>query len=348
MTAQQERGGHRHGADDPARALLARRAGQRRLATGLASALRRPQAWAAFALAALAALAATWLDTGGPAANAAVSETMSGKTIVLPAGSSTHSMFVGARVRSWLEVVPPKGLTATTPIIIVLDGVDATPAGELVRDGFVDLAEDGEAELVYPAGVDESWDADGCCGPAGALKVNDVGFLEELATRLDPGHDRPLYLVGYSNGGRMAYTLESEDPSLFDAVAIVNADPQPGHEPTKPFDLIQLDGTADPILPYATGEKGHESPPATVESQKLRELERCSAVAGMTTKAGDLSLQSWTGCAGGARYEFASFTGAGHSWFAGNATTPSEAEVIWSFFERAAPKLDALIPTSTK
>ena len=58
----------------------------------------------------------------------------------------------------------------------------------------------------------ESWNAIGCCGAAAKANVNDVAFLEALVPKVDPGRTRPIYFVGYSNGGRMAYRLDCTDP----------------------------------------------------------------------------------------------------------------------------------------
>ncbi|HEX6537933.1 MAG TPA: hypothetical protein VF155_01975 [Candidatus Dormibacteraeota bacterium] len=33
---------------------------------------------------------------------------------------------------------------------------------------------------------------------------------------VDPGHGTPIYLIGYSNGGRLAYTLACAAPTLVD------------------------------------------------------------------------------------------------------------------------------------
>lgn len=247
-------------------------------------------------------------------------------------------MTVGSRTRSFIEVVPPKGLGAKMPILMVLHGVGATAGGELIRDGFADLAEDGQAELVYPQGVDDSWNADGCCGKAASLGVDDIGFLEKLASLVDPGGAHPLYLVGYSDGGRMAYTLDCVDPSLFDAVAVVDADPDSGCVLSKPLSIVQLDGTTDPIVPYTTGDKGDESPTATAQSTKLRALDKCPTNPTASTTVGMLQIRSWTRCAGGTRYTFDSFVGVGHRWVEGTTTTPSEGEAIWAFLSATAPR----------
>lgn len=47
-------------------------------------------------------------------------------------------------------------------------------------------------------------------------QADDVGCIEELVASVDPGHGIPIYLIGYSNGGRLAYTLACAAPTLVD------------------------------------------------------------------------------------------------------------------------------------
>ena len=92
--------------------------------------------------------------------------------------------------------------------------------------------------MVYPVAIKESWNAIGCCDGAAKANVNDVGFIEALVPKLDPGHARPIYVVGYSDGGRLAYRLACTDPTLFDGMAAVKADPMPGCVVTTPMNVL--------------------------------------------------------------------------------------------------------------
>jgi polyhydroxybutyrate depolymerase len=242
-----------------------------------------------------------------------------------------HTIAVGGLVRSWLEVTRTGAATQTAPILMMLHGISATVTEELDRDGFLDLASSGRAELVYPVGIGESWNAGGCCGTAASEKVDDVGFLEKLVARIDPGHHRPLYLAGYSNGGRMAYTMVCSDPSIFTSFAIVNAVPQSECTDQHPTSILQMDGTKDPYVPYEPGEPGYEQPPATTQVSRLRVTDGCTQSPAIK-HVGVLVLRSWDTCTIGARLQFASYIGLQHQFFAGSASTPSAADVIWAFF----------------
>ena len=121
------------------------------------------------------------------------------------------------------------------PIIVVLSGAAATTSYEITRDQIVPYVNADEAELVYPVAIEESWNAIGCCDGAAAENINDVGFIKALVPKIDPGHARPIYVVGYSIGGRLAYRLACTDPTLFDGMAAVKADPMPGCVVTTPM-----------------------------------------------------------------------------------------------------------------
>ena len=244
---------------------------------------------------------------------------------------TAHTMLVGGLTRQWEQLTPGGGTTSTTPIIVVLHGQAVTAAYEVDRDAMTPLVAQGSAELVYPQGLGTSWNALGCCAYAQANNVDDIGFVQALVAQVDPGHARPVYLVGYSNGGRLAYTIACEDPALVDAYAIVDAMPLAnGCTLSRPISILQIDATADPAIPYRPGDPGAEQPAATTQVQRLQLLDGCAA-APVSTEAGSLITATYTGCTAGTRLVFASYQGANHDWPTGNATTPSAGQTIWTF-----------------
>jgi poly(3-hydroxybutyrate) depolymerase/peptidoglycan/LPS O-acetylase OafA/YrhL len=249
----------------------------------------------------------------------------------VPVIQSTYSMKSGGLTRQWVQLAPAGTLPAADPIIVVLSGINATTKLEIARDHLTSYVQAGEAELVYPAGYERSWNAGGCCGKAAKAGVNDVAFIEALVASVDPGHHHPLDLVGYSNGGRLAYRISCTDPSLVNQIAVVKAMPQPGCEPAKPVTLLQVDSTDDKQVPYQPGDKGKESPPATVQVARLETLDRCSAKTTKQTR-GIMALTTWPDCADGTRLAFAVYHGGGHSFPQASGATPSAAAVIWAFF----------------
>jgi polyhydroxybutyrate depolymerase len=272
--------------------------------------------------------------TTGAAATHVAAPTAQPAPVPAPPVTTNHTVVVDGRVRQW-EQLTPSTVGASTPILVVLHGQAVTVAQEVQRDGLVPLVAQGRAELVYPAGIGMSWNAGGCCGPAAVQSVDDTAFVRALVAQVDPGHGRPVHLVGYSNGGRLAYAVACSDPTLVDDYAVVDAMPY-GCAVRSPVTILQVDGTADPAIPYQPGDAGAELPPATTQVAALRVLDGCAATPS-TVRTGTLVVATYAGCADGHRLRFASYVGGTHLWPAGDATTPNAAEVVWAFVSPGTP-----------
>jgi len=249
--------------------------------------------------------------------------------------TTTYSMKVGNLTRSWEVIAPTAKLAKSAPIVVVLSGIAATPGEEITRDKLVPYVNADKTELVYPVSIRESWNAIGCCGAAAQLKVNDLAFLKALVPKVDPGHQRPIYFVGYSNGGRMAYRLACTDPGLFNGMVAVKADPMPGCVVTKPQNVLVISALDDPWVPYKPGEKGKETPPATVQIARLQADLGCPAKS-VAAKHGDMTITSWSSCTDDKRLAWAVYTIGGHNFPPPTAHSPSGSQIIWSFLTKTA------------
>ena len=247
--------------------------------------------------------------------------------------TTVSTMRVGNMTRSYTVLTPAKRtLAASAPIIMVLSGINSTQDQEIGRDQLTSYAIAGDAELVYPLAYRESWNAIGCCSWAAQAGVNDVGFIEALVKKVDPGNERPIYLMGYSNGGRLAYTLASEDPLLFDGTAVVKADPMPWSDISVPQKILQISATDDTDTPWYTGEKGkfRESPAAQVENTTLRYEDQCSAESA-SSHQGNMTLTTWSDCLDGSSVSFAVYTAGVHSYPRPPVSFPAASQVIWAW-----------------
>ena len=180
-----------------------------------------------------------------------------------------------------------------------------------------------------------SWNAIGCCGYAGDHKVNDLAFLKALVAKVDPGRTRKVYVVGYSNGARLAYRVACTDPTLFDGYAAVKGGPMSDCVVRKPANIIQIASLDDPEVAYKPGEKGREPIPVTTEMSRLKAAENCPATP-KKTHSGTMTLSVWNGCAGGSRLALAVWQDGKHSFPRPPTSKPSAAQVMWSFFTKTA------------
>jgi polyhydroxybutyrate depolymerase len=197
---------------------------------------------------------------------------------------------------------------------------------------------------VLPAGYRRSWNAGGCCAAARAAHVDDVTFLTSVVRQVlaeTPDADRRrVFLAGLSNGGRMAYRLACRRPTLFAAVAVVEAvsvDACPAV--VAPVPLIVVTSTGDPILRQSDSAprqvtEGVAQPSVDATVAAWRSLDRCGATA-PDERAGDLVARRWVACWDGVTVELDRYQGGSHRWPRGGPLTPSAQERIWSFFRAA-------------
>jgi polyhydroxybutyrate depolymerase len=149
---------------------------------------------------------------------------------------------------------------------------------------------------------------------------------------VDPGHARPVYVVGYSNGARLAYRVACTDPGLFDAYAAVKGGPSPSCMVREPVTIAQLASLDDPESAYKPPATSSKNPiPVTTLVSRLHATDQCPA-GHAVTHSGSMTLDTWSGCADGTRLALATWTGGVHSFPRPPASVPAAAQVIWSFF----------------
>jgi polyhydroxybutyrate depolymerase len=262
--------------------------------------------------------------------------TFAGVHIISAAGrqstTTTYSLQVGNVTRQYQVIAPTAALAKSAPIIVVLSGAAASNSTEIARDRITPYADADEAEVVYPVAIDESWNAIGCCDGAAKANVNDVGFIKALVPAIDPGYARPIYVVGYSDGGRLAYRLACTDPTLFDGMVAVKADPMPGCVVTTPMNVLVFASMDDKYVPYEPGEKGLETPAATVQIARLETDMSCPGEP-TVVKHGTMSLSSWS-CADGKTLQWALYQTGGHNFPPPKGSTAGANQLIWSFITK--------------
>lgn len=280
--------------------------------------------------------------------------TSTSKPAVRPAGGQSalstatttvlRNMTVGGMRRSYLAVGPAQP-HPHLPLVVVLHGRGVTARQGAVRTGFLPYAERAAADIVYPLGLAQSWNAGhGCCGRAATAGVNDTAFVTEVVTdasrffKSDPAR---VYLVGYSNGGKLAFQEVCEHPMTFTSFATYGAAPLATctNSNAPPIPVLIGGGTNDPLMHSA-------DPPRTAThaveeaAAQWRVRDSCTADA-TTTHLGLLTLTTWTDCRAGTAVESALYSGITHHWpTAGPASAPfttqvgsqaAAAKVMWDF-----------------
>lgn len=236
-----------------------------------------------------------------------------------PARAGTIELTVGGLSRSYLlqpALATPPG--SRRALVAVLHQEGGTPAGVAAETALQDLRRAG-ATLVYPAGVDGSWDAGKCCGVPSRRGIDDVRFLDDVfadaAARTGADRSREA-LVGYSSGGMLTYRYVCARPGRLAAAVVVSGSLEtPCGEGISVPDVLTLhgkrDGTIGLTRPIFISRLGLAPRPA---ASTLGILTRSADCAGSTTRVDpDLEVRTWRGCRGGS-VEALLVPGAGHGW----------------------------------
>lgn len=151
------------------------------------------------------------------------------------------------------------------PLILALHGGAGTAKGMigLTKGRFNELADEHGFLVVYPQGLEKSWN-DGRDDPisfAHENNIDDVGFLSKVIEKMiqtynaDPGQ---VLVTGISNGGFMSVRVSRELANQVKAVVPVCAQiplvAKDAHLNAPPINILIINGTGDPLVPYSGGE----------------------------------------------------------------------------------------------
>jgi polyhydroxybutyrate depolymerase len=161
----------------------------------------------------------------------------------------------------------PDHVNAHPRLIFVIHGSGATPAIMQISTGheFDQLADESkDAIIVYPAGFNKYWND---CRKSATydpkkMNLNDVGFFGEMINYFKEHYNidtTQVFALGHSLGGHICYKLAKEKPQWFRGVAAISASlPVDANDDCydmhQPVSVLVMNGTSDPINPYAGGE----------------------------------------------------------------------------------------------
>jgi polyhydroxybutyrate depolymerase len=167
-----------------------------------------------------------------------------------------------------------------TPLVFVLHGYSANGYVQLAYTGLRDVIDDTGVLMIAPDGtVDQNgaqfWNATDTCCDSYDTGIDDAGYLSGLIDEIrgvynvDP---QRIYFFGHSNGGYMSYRMACERADAIAAIASLAGatylDPA-ACQPSEPVSVIQLHGTEDTSVPYATEDCGASGCRAPVAAENL-------------------------------------------------------------------------------
>ena len=233
--------------------------------------------------------------------------------------SGTITLKVDGRERSYL-LEPATGAKTGkgSALVAVLHQEGGTPEGVAKETALQELRKAG-ATLVYPAGVEGSWDAGNCCGIPSRQNIDDVRFLDavlkDASQRVKVDTKREA-LVGYSSGGMLTYRYVCARPGKLAVAVVVSGSLESKCDAgiTVP-DVLTLhgkrDGTIGLTRPIFITRLGLAPRPAASTLSMLTTSAGCGK--GVTTQADGADVRRWEGCRGGT-VEALLIPEAGHGW----------------------------------
>ena len=249
------------------------------------------------------------------------------------------------------EIHVPPGYDGTTPLPLVLSfhGFTSSGLGQQRLTGM-DVTADRESFLVaYPNGLNASWNAGVCCGRSAEANVDDVGFTRALIDDIGARgciDELRVYATGMSNGGFFSHRLACEAADIIAAVApvasVLGLD-EAACMPARPIPILELNGTADPLVAYEGGGLT-DSPSVQATTAGWRDRNGCVGEPAVSYQNGDATCETVDDCDDESSVTLCTIEGGGHCWPGhpcdqieglGDSTTDIDAnEVMWELFRR--------------
>ena len=256
--------------------------------------------------------------------------------------------------------------TKPTPLVIVLHGGGGSGQGMNALTRFNGIADRENFIVVYPDGFESHWNdgRDVRQYRAQAQNVDDVGFISALIDHLSGQFNidaKRIYVTGISNGAMMSHRLGCQLSQKIAAFAPVAGNlpvnMEPVCSPARPVSVLIINGTDDPLVPWAGGEV-HLGPLELGQVLSVADTVKfwankdgCTATPVEAplpdTDPNDgttVTTRTYGGCQDGVEVILYTVQGGGHTWPGGlqystEATIGrtsrdfSASEVIWQFFK---------------
>lgn len=263
-------------------------------------------------------------------------------TPLAQAGDFSDRILAGGRERSYLVHVPPGAGARRLPLLLAFHGGGGHAAGMDRLTHLNSVADRYGFIVVYPEGIETSW-ADGRGNtPADRQGVDDVGFVVALLDRLasqvaiDPAR---VYATGISNGGmfvqRLGCELAQRLAGIFPDAGLMPAPIAPRCRPARPLTVIEVHGTADPLIPYAGGhDRGRGGGGDVLSAEETIALwarlngcagtPRTEALPDTAHDGTNVRVETFTGCTGGTSVALYTVENGGHTWPGGLQYLPEK------------------------
>jgi polyhydroxybutyrate depolymerase len=212
------------------------------------------------------------------------------------------------------------------PLLVILHGYGANGFAQYAFFNAQAVVNADKALVIAPDGTTSTttgklfWNADPACCDFDRQNPDDVAYIGGLIDDIVadwPIDKNQIYILGHSNGGYMAYRMACERSDVIAAIGSLAgnaATTASACNPTKPVSVLQMHGTVDDTVPYAT------SPGAVYDVNQWAQHDGCgttrtptvtldldSTVAGTETHG-----ETTAGCPAGVAVDLWTMEGSGH------------------------------------
>jgi polyhydroxybutyrate depolymerase len=275
-----------------------------------------------------------------------------GKRLPVASGTSADQTFavhpaasLGYRTRSYRVHVPAMYQnTIPTALILYFHGYSGTSLLSDHSSGFTPFSEKHNILVAYGQGLPEGEGGAPFWASAGPIDygIDDIQYVSLMLDNLQSKFcidTHRIFVTGFSNGGGMSGYLACSLAGRIAAVAPVSGNfyALPGGcHPDRPIPLLDIHGTADPILPYQ-GISSAQNPawPLPAIPQWLQQWsvrDGCHQGPTIFLHSAQEMGEQWTNCQGNAEVVHYRIEGGGHAWPRLLGNRPS-LEVMWDFFQ---------------
>ncbi len=278
-----------------------------------------------------------------------------------------ETVSVDGKDRSYTLHLPPgvegSGMRA---LVFNFHGSHGSADQQAELSGFDDYADRNGFVVVYPEGVDKTWN-DGRGTTLAAQKgVDDVKFARMIYDQVRasiPIDPKRVYATGLSSGAILSARLACDMSDLFAAVGMVAGSMatryRPMCRPVSPVSVVSIVGDADELVPMQGGEEGwknREGEGGALDSQAdlvkfWARQDACKATPAITRLPSAkqdgtaVTKTEYGGCKDGSAVVLYTIAGGGHAWppkefrsfllnrMAGKSSANIDAtDVVWTFF----------------
>lgn len=224
--------------------------------------------------------------------------------------------------------------------------------GASEREGFVVAFPNGYSRL--PGGKLATFNAGGCCGPAKAQAIDDVGFvraiLAQVSRQLNIDRQR-VFATGFSNGAMLTHRLACDAADIIRAIApVAGTDNTTDCSPTQPVSVLIIHARNDDHVAFDGGvgtrsvDRANMATSTSVPETLNRWLTRngCTRTPQRVLERPGASCDRYSDCRGDSSVAICITERGAHSWPGAQtsrgteppSTAISANDVMWDFFLR--------------